>query len=322
MSSGQDRSPSDSEVHSPPKYSDMLDADIILESSNLIHFRVHKSALVASSPIFRDMFSLPQPTSDELPDGLPLVHLSEDAGVLNSLVSMLYPVTPDIPDSNDGILALLAATQKYEMVAVQSSIRAEVSRKGSLSPTGTEVFRVYAVACSKRLFPEMEAMARLTLDYPMTFESLGEVLRLFEGWALRDLACFRLSCDIKLSSQIRLFLDCRDGYSKYWKGCPRYTCRSENTHLPAWLETHFTQTLKELRKSTHIIPMPHTFSLGYLTSLQAHIKAKNCNFCMTVHTLKEPTFSIGIRVWVELARKVPYPDSFGWGEGEDPENTF
>ncbi|KAH9958134.1 hypothetical protein BC827DRAFT_1101431, partial [Russula dissimulans] len=175
-------------------------ADIILRSSNLIHFRLHKSVLVTSSPFFRDMLSLPQPTSDESPDGLPLVDLPEDADVLNSLVSMLYPVTPDIPGSDDSILDLLAAAQKYDMVAVQSSIRAAVSRRALLSPAGAEAFRVHAIACSKRLLPETEATARLTLHYPMTFESLGDALRSFDGWELRDLARFRLSCNAKLSS--------------------------------------------------------------------------------------------------------------------------
>jgi len=300
----------------------MPDVDIVLESSDSCHFRVHKSVLVTSSPVFRDMFSLPQPTCGEFPDGLHLVHLYENADVLNSLVSMLYPVTPDIPDSNDGILALLAATQKYDVAAVQSSIRAEVSRRKLLSPTGVEAFRVYAVACRKRLFPEMAAMACHTLGYPMTFESLGEALWSFEGWALRDLACFRLSCNIKLSSRINLFLDCCDEYSKYWLGCPRYACKSEKSRLPAWLEAHFTRTLEELRKSTHIIPMSHMFSTDYLMSLQAHINAKHCQFCARVHALGEPTFSIGIQEWVKLARNVPFPDSFGWGEGKDPENMF
>jgi hypothetical protein len=32
----------------------------------------------------------------------------------------------------------------------------------------------YAIASSKGLIPEMENAARLTLDYPMTFESMGD----------------------------------------------------------------------------------------------------------------------------------------------------
>jgi hypothetical protein len=179
----------------------MSNADIVLRSSDLIDFHVHRSVLAASSPFFRDMFSLPQPPSNhdsESPDGRPIVHLSEDAEVLNSLISMLYPVPPDIPDSKDSILALLAAAQKYDMVTIQSSIRAEVNRRGLLSPRRAEAFRMYAVACGKRLMPEMESIARLTLEYPLTFESLGEALRSFEGWALNDLADFHWRCNCTL----------------------------------------------------------------------------------------------------------------------------
>jgi hypothetical protein len=75
------------------------------------------------------MFSLPQPSNDESAGELPIVPVPEDATVLNSLVSMLYPVPPEIPKSYDAILALLSAAQKYDMVTVQSSIRAEASRR-------------------------------------------------------------------------------------------------------------------------------------------------------------------------------------------------
>jgi hypothetical protein len=43
------------------------------------------------------------------------------------------------------------------------------------------------------LIPETENLnaSLLTLDYPMTFKSLGERLRSFRGWALRDLIRYR-----------------------------------------------------------------------------------------------------------------------------------
>ena len=108
----------------------MPNADVILQSSDLVHFRVNKLVLITSSPFFSDMFSLPQPLNDTTLDGLPVVHLSEDAEVLDSLFSMLYPVTPEMPHSCDGILALLAAATKYDMDAIQTLIRAEISRRG------------------------------------------------------------------------------------------------------------------------------------------------------------------------------------------------
>ncbi|KAH9976410.1 hypothetical protein BGW80DRAFT_1203399, partial [Lactifluus volemus] len=169
----------------------LRETDVILQSSDFVHFHVHKLILATSSPFFSDMFSLAQPSHDEIYDGLPVVRLPEDAEVLHSLVTMLYPIPTVVPDSYEKVLDLLAASQKYDMGAVQSSIRAEVSQKTFTTLTGSGVFRAYAMASSKRLVPEMENAARLTLDYPMTFECLGDDLGLFDSRALRDLVNYR-----------------------------------------------------------------------------------------------------------------------------------
>ncbi|KAI9445821.1 hypothetical protein BJY52DRAFT_1371463 [Lactarius psammicola] len=163
------------------------DANIIVRSSDHANFRVHKSVLAMSSPFFKDLLSLPQPPDDELVDGLPVIQLSEDAGLLNSLVSLLYPIPPVVPGSYEEVFALLAACQKYDMESVQSNIRAEVKLGTFPAPVEAEGFRACAIAGSLGLVPEMENAARLTLGHPMTFESLGEGLRSFKGGTLCDL---------------------------------------------------------------------------------------------------------------------------------------
>ncbi|KAH9167994.1 hypothetical protein EDB89DRAFT_1994467, partial [Lactarius sanguifluus] len=147
-----------------------------------------------SSPFFEDLLSLPQPPDDELIDGLPVIQLSEDAGLLNSLISLLYPIAPVIPSSYEKVFALLAACQKYDMESVQSNIRAEIKRGTFPAPAGAEPFRAYAIASSMELIPEMESTARLTLGYPMTFESLGEQLRSLKGRELCNLVRYRRRC--------------------------------------------------------------------------------------------------------------------------------
>ena len=165
-----------------------------------------------SSPFFKDLLSLPQPSDSESADGLPVIQLPENSELLNSLISILYPIRTVIPNSYEKVLCLLAtyqrqeltlyckvlyllaACQKYEMALAQSSIRTEISRGLSPVPKGDETFRAYAIASAKDLIPEMENAARLTLDHPMTFELLGEGLRLFEGRALRRLVNFRRHC--------------------------------------------------------------------------------------------------------------------------------
>ena len=169
----------------------MPEASIILQSSDHAKFRVHKSVLAMSSPFFKDLLSLPQPSDDELVDGLPVVELPEDAGLLNSLISLLYPISPVIPSSYEKVFALLAACQKYEMESVQSNIRAAIKIGTFPTPGKSEGFSAYAMASSLGLIPEMENAAELTLGQPMTFESLGEGLLSFKGGALCDLIRYR-----------------------------------------------------------------------------------------------------------------------------------
>jgi hypothetical protein len=103
----------------PLEYLDIFNADVILQLSDLVKFCVHKVVLFTLSPFFRDMFSLPLPSNGEPAGELPIIPVPEDAVVLNSLISMLYPVPTKIPKSIDTILALLSAAQKYDMVVVQ-----------------------------------------------------------------------------------------------------------------------------------------------------------------------------------------------------------
>ena len=97
---------------SQPGTFDISDANLIIRSSDLVDFRVHKSIMALVSPFFKDLLSLPQPSDGESVDGLPVVQLSEGSELLSSLVSMLYPVSAVIPNSYEKVLYLLATCQR------------------------------------------------------------------------------------------------------------------------------------------------------------------------------------------------------------------
>jgi hypothetical protein len=122
-----------------------------------------------ASPFFKDLLSLPQPSDSESVDGLPVVELSEGSELLNSLISVLYPVPTVVPDSYEKVLLyllstceqltlyykvlyLLAACQKYDMVSVQSLIRAKIKLGEFPAPKGAEAFHAYAIASAKVSF--------------------------------------------------------------------------------------------------------------------------------------------------------------------------
>jgi BTB/POZ domain len=302
-----------------PEPLDVPDANLILRSSDLVNFRVHKPVLAMASPFFKDLLSLPQPSDSESVDGLPVVQLTEDAELLHSLVSMLYPIPSVIPDSYDKVLYLLAACQKYDMGEVQSYIRAEVTSKRDRcdpwefpqlfdSHNTHSIFRTYAIASDKRLIPEMEDAARLTLDHPMTFMTLGEGLRFFQGSALRDLARFRKRCGDNIISCLKSSLEVDvSGPSNIWVGCPSAGRSKSKRSLPTWL----CQVLswKDLKSQvfTHPLPTPSSIRERYLKAIQTH---DDCTFCLQVHAKNGSNFGSQLENKLAYARKKVYISLF------------
>jgi hypothetical protein len=256
------------------------------------------------SPVFRDRLSLLQPSDSESVDGLPVIQLSEDAELLNSLVSMLYPVYAIKPKSYDKVLHLLAACQKYGMVQVQSSIREKVKHRDFPAPDGTENFSAYAIARNKGLIPEMEKAARETLIQPMTFKTLGEGLCLFTGSALRDLAQFRKRYRDNLITRFESYLDVRSpGPSSIWLDCPEVLPKaspsgsSPQDVFPGWL-CQFISRLNNNLKLQAFTKSLNSFSMGvdeeYSAALRSHA---SCKFCSGVDVAK------GARFWLALWRE-------------------
>ena len=182
------------------------------------------------------------------------------------------------------------------MASVQSSIRAKVKLGEFPVPKGAEAFSAYAIASGKGLVPEMENAARQTLDLPMTFEILGEGLRLFDGGALRDLANFRKRCKDNLIACLDSFLEVQPpGPSSIWVGCPEVTSSSyewdgygQDHVLPLWLIQLLSGNQNDLKrqKFTHPLDIHSRIRGEYVMTLHNH----DCFFCLEVHLKNGSTF--------------------------------
>ena len=290
-----------------PECLDISEADVVVRSSDRVNFRVHKAILASSSQVFKEMFSLPQSQNNGAVDELPVVDISEDAGLVRSLITVLYPIPSELPTSYDRILALLAAAQKYDIVAVQSSIRGEIACRPLPVLVGTQAFRAYAIASSSRLLPEVNKAASLTLDYPMTLEHLGSDLRLFERWSLQGLANFRKICREKLVSCFESYLDALKGPSKVWIGCQRSKSGLPImiiTTLPAWLRNCFKQQIEELKQDfTRPLIKPSMIRAKFMEALRRHAVSVHCTFCLEMHiSLKGEEYCAKLEQAVARAR--------------------
>src|ERR1700730_11888030 len=148
-------------MNSPELYEfNAPDADIILVSTppGETVFRVHQCILATASPLFRDMFTLPQPPTSD--DKLPQITLSESHNTIDSLLRFIYPVPKPTITSLDELAPILGAAVKYDCDAVVTVLRSIL-----LSPDFVRKYptRVFAIACRYDLEDEAKIASRFTL---------------------------------------------------------------------------------------------------------------------------------------------------------------
>ena len=130
------------------------DADVTLRSSDHTLFEVHRIILIIASPVFADMFSLPQPIAQSATRERPVVNLTEDEKTLRTLLDTCYPVTVADLSDLDVVHSTLEAAIKYDIPKSISLVRHALRRFISKEP-----LRVYAIACKLDLEIIAEAAA-------------------------------------------------------------------------------------------------------------------------------------------------------------------
>ncbi|KAG2742328.1 hypothetical protein P692DRAFT_20839337 [Suillus brevipes Sb2] len=118
---------------------DNPDGDIILRSANGVDFHVFKLILSLMSPVFKDMFTLPQ----NCVSSVPVITVTESSTTLESLLLLCYPAATPTFDSLDNAKAVIEAAKKYDMQAV-------LSRAGDLVMSlflSTHFLDLYALSC-------------------------------------------------------------------------------------------------------------------------------------------------------------------------------
>ena len=132
------------------------DADVVIRAAGTRDFRAHKIVLSLVSPIFKDMFTIPQPPIDAL-GTLPHVDVVESAETWENILRTVYPMpNPVIGNLND-LASLLLAAKKYEMQFVTNShLKTFESRRFiQQSP-----LHLYAIACACELEDQARYVAR------------------------------------------------------------------------------------------------------------------------------------------------------------------
>ncbi|KAL6302627.1 hypothetical protein BKA93DRAFT_827323 [Sparassis latifolia] len=162
-------------------------ASIILRTCENVEFRAHKEVLSLASPVFEDMFAVPQPSVMAPEDvhaetGLPVISVTETSQTLDTLLRLCYPMDDPVLENVDDACEALEAARKYQMDAIGTKLKMAFAGFVSKSP-----IRVYAIACTFKLESEAWAaadasMKMRTFDYEPALDkiSAGAFYRLLQ----------------------------------------------------------------------------------------------------------------------------------------------
>jgi hypothetical protein len=175
---------------------DDSDADIVLRSSDKLDFMVYKVILSKASPVFKTMFSLPQPdTNTQVDSRRPVVDLAENSDVVAILLSVIYPHTLESDDleelSLNDLIAALDMARKYDMATASRRLLLNFECSKAIEDSPLEAF---CAAYSRELGEAAQIAARASLKYRLNLDDIGDSLEHTNGPAFFRLWKYHRAC--------------------------------------------------------------------------------------------------------------------------------
>ncbi|KAJ7073098.1 hypothetical protein C8F01DRAFT_268920 [Mycena amicta] len=151
-----------------PNANDDNPPDIIVRSSDLIDFHVHKSLLSFSSPFFRNMFAFPEPTganANPKMNGMSVVDLPESGDAVRLVLALIYPGVFTGTPTLDGFVEAYDAARKYDIASGELVLSAILDDSRLLT---TSPHRLFVIACRLNKEDIAKRAAQETLKLPRT----------------------------------------------------------------------------------------------------------------------------------------------------------
>ncbi|KAJ7115323.1 hypothetical protein C8R44DRAFT_794465 [Mycena epipterygia] len=165
--------------------------DVILRSSDGVDFRVHRVVLSLTSPVFKDMFTVPQPDSE--PD-VPIITMAESEALLDLMLRFWYPGTEPTVNSLQELHDVLAVLiSKFD---IQSA--AATGKRFLRDYLPTEPVAVFAIASAHGWADVAKAAARQSLKLPLRVLDYDAPLALnyITAGAYHNLLKFHYRCGV------------------------------------------------------------------------------------------------------------------------------
>jgi len=132
------------------------DADVVIRAAGTRDFRAHKLILSLVSPIFKDMFAVPQPPTGT-PGTLPRVDVHDTAETWENTPRTIYHMPNPVINDLNNLESLFLAAKKYEMRFVTDSYEKSFKNRRFIQQ---DPLHLYAIACACGLDDQAKFVAR------------------------------------------------------------------------------------------------------------------------------------------------------------------
>jgi hypothetical protein len=180
-----------------PPYDDPAQCDLVLESSDHVNFFVYRLLLSLVSPVFKDMFAMPQPVSESTKESHPVIPVAEDSETLHRILTWCDPRVSPAIGTLEEIQVVLQIADKYCMENVTKRVGETLAfGLAGLCPSGLGSVRIYAIAVRYNLTVLAHKAAKCSLAAKWEDLMSEEVPELAHvpGSALHRLQQYRLAC--------------------------------------------------------------------------------------------------------------------------------
>ena len=274
------------------EWQNLPDADIILRASGGKEFHAHKLILSLASPVFGDMFSIPQPSNRS--SQIPIVDVGDPPEALELFLQVIYPFRNPPIDDVETIASLLRLADKYNS-KVALDAHKDYLPSMCISPPP---IHMYAALCAYGREKEAQAAARRVSFVSLAHLNSCPLLRLMTVEHYQRLINFLIIRDRRM----REIVSQRQNKiaSDYGCNCNSHAYTLYADRITAWIQAAF-----EADPCVRAVE-----ALGLVSSGAYVFTLCQSSPCKCRHTMDALRWHAGdlLKELVEMAESLPWVD--------------
>lgn len=227
-------------------------ADLILRSSDGVHFCVYKLLLSLVSPVFATMFELPTDGMQEMYDNRICIGVDDDSETLSRVLPWCDPRCIPAIQSLKDVEIILRVSDKYDMEPIKERcVHTLECSPGTFTPENS--LEIYALAVQYQISRLACLAAKMALHLELDGRPFFPGLKSMPASALYHLDVYHITCG-KVAQQVieAEFSVTNNSFGQTWDsiGCCGFQgVRRGNLGWKFWVVQHMDRISEKLRRT-------------------------------------------------------------------------